>query len=572
MKSRTSHRAGYANYVSVAIAAAVITASSAVPGKAYTFNTSPDWDVELDTNISYGLGVRADARDSRISNNPIQQNNEYKFPNSGNITSSRFDIASELSAEYMNDYGFDVSVAGWKDFAYNGGTQNNPGNFAPGFPYSALSSSPSGHYSSYTNNLYNLGGELDNAFAFANTNVEGIPVSIKVGRFTEYWGDAVFAGFQAISYGQSPIDLIKAVDAPGTQVKDLFMPRGQVSVHVQATPEITVGFQYDLEYRPNRFPEGGTFLGTADPVFIGPQSLAGSAPRSDDYVPPNLNGNFGVELLYAPDALNGTIGMYFRQFDDPTPYSPFEISLANGQKSYHLAYAQHVRLYGLSFDHNIGSLATAIEASVRTNTGLNSVPGGDPAIDPYGHDGARGNILNVVANTIAALTPTPLWQTGTAIAEVAWTHTLAVTHDKAVYDAVGYACAAGGINAGNGERDGCSTDNNVNLNVLFDPQWLQVFPGIDLDAPVSVEYGLYGNGQTFGTSGTGNNAGSVAYSVGIHALIRQKYNVKLDYSGYQSPTGKIAYNGLGQPYYSTGSGEYMWNDKAQVQLTLSYAF
>lgn len=552
----------HAPLVVLAIAAAAGFSHAA---RAYTFNTNPDWDIELDTNLSYTIGTRVQPMNKDIANNPVQQNNEYKFPHSGSIISNRVDAASELSATYQNDYGFDVSVDGWKDFAYNGGVAHGP------YPESLASSSPSGHYGSYTLNNYNVGGELVNAFAFANMQFGNVPVSLKIGRFTEYWGNALFSGFQAISYGQSPIDIIQAVDAPGTEVKDLFMPRTQVSLHIQATPVFTLGLQYQFEFRPNRFPEGGTYLGVADPFFIGPQTLEGAYARGHDYRPPNNDGNFGIEALYSPAVLNGTVGLYFRQFDDPSAYSPAEFNFTN--MTYHLAYARHVRLYGISLDKNIGTVATDFEASVRTNTGLNSVPlAPDPALDPLGRSGARGDTLNVVANGIQALTPTPFWQTGQIVGEIAWTHLLAVTHDRALYNAIGYACAPGGYSAGQGMVNGCSTRNEVNINLLFDPQWLQVFPGIDLDAPIDVNAGIHGNGQTLALSGTGDQAGSVAYSIGIHALIRQLYNIKLSYSGWKSPTAGKVLSPFGQYMYSGGSGEYMWNDKANIELVFSTAF
>ena len=269
--------------------------------------------------------------------------------------------------------------------------------------------------------------------------------------------------------------------------------------------------------------------------------------------------------------LNGTVGLYFRQFDDTSAYSPAEFNFTN--MTYHLAYARHVRLYGISLDKNIGTVATDFEASVRTNTGLNSVPlAADPALDLHGTDGARGNTFNFVANGIQALTPTPLWQTGQLVGEIAWTHLMAVTHDRALYNAIGYACSAGGLSAGQGMVDGCSTPDEVNINILFDPQWLQVIPGVDIDAPFDVNAGIHGNGQTLALGGTGDQAGSVAYSVGVHALVRQLYNIKLSYSGWHSPTDKKVINAFGLQQYSGGSGEYMWNDKGNLELVFSTAF
>jgi hypothetical protein len=533
---------------------------------AYTFNTSPDWNVQLDTNLAYTLGLRAQHMDNRIGNNPIQQNDEYKFPNQGSITSNRFDAASELTASYLQNYGLDVSVDAWKDFAYNGGAGTNPGSFAPGVPYYAISSAPGRRYGAYTNNFYNVGGELENAFVFGNFNAGDVPVEVKVGRFTEYWGNALFSSGASISYGQSPIDIIKAVDAPGTELKDLFLPRGQVSIHANVSQSLTFGFQYQFEWRPNQFPEGGTFMGAGDPFFIGPETFLGEYKRGSDNDPPNIDGNFGVEAVWTPDFLNGAVGLYFRQFDDVSAYTPFELTVSELPPTYHMSYARHIRLYGISLDRNIGTVSTSVEASIRQNTGLSAST--DPVLNPTGNDGPRGNMLNVVANAIYGLTPTPLWATGIAIGEVEWTHVLSVTHDKEDYDAVGYACAEQGL----GENDGCATQNQIGVHLVFDPQWLQVFPGVDIDAPISAAAGLWGYGQTLLLNSNGTTGGSISYSLGVHALLKQKWNINLSYSGFHAPTGQVDHTPLGQPYYNNGVGNYYYNDKGQVQLVLSTAF
>ena len=541
---------------------------------ATTFDAPPGWDIELDTHLSYSLGLRAQPRNDLISNSPIQQNDEFKFPNFGSLDSNRIDVAPEFSVAYEKNTGFDVSMEAWKDFAYNGGNATNPELYAPGVPFSALSSAPDGHYGAYTHYLYNLGAQLDNAYVFENFAVAQVPVSMKVGRFTEYWGNALFAGGQAISYGQSPVDGIKAVDSPGTEVKDLFLPRGQFSLDATVVPQLTLGFQYQFEWRGERLPEGGTFLGVADPFFVGPETIEGAIVRSDnDHTPTNLDGNFGLEALWSPNFLqNGSIGFYYRQFDDIAPYGVYALDVTTPAPVYHLAYARHVHMYAVSLDNNIGPVSTSFEVSARANTGLFMVPGGIPSLDPTGYDGPRGNLLNVLGNAEYILPRGRLWDTGVLVGEIAFTHLLAVTHDPQLYDAVGYACSAHGIDPQYGSRDGCATENEANLNLVFDPTWLQVFPAVDLDAPISVNVGLSGSGQTFVTEGDGTVAGSVAYNAGIHALIKQKYNIKLDYTGFHSTFGKTALTPSGLPYYVTGMGNYMWNDKSQIQLTFSLNF
>lgn len=524
---------------------------------AYVYNFPSGWMVSLNTNMGYSLGIRADKMNGKIGNNPAFQEQEWKHPDVGDITNNRVDVSTELNINYNNEYGIDASVSGWKDFAYNGGIANNPD---PAI--AAYASAPNGHYPSFTNHYYNLGAELGNAYVYANTAIEQMPLSIKIGRFVEYWGTALFSGAQAISYGQEPLDFVKALNAPGSEVKTLFLPRNQISIHLQPSAAWTLGVQYQLEWRPYNLPQGGTWLSFGDMVFNGPQSILGNYTRGKDSTPPDVNGNFGVEALYSPLWLNGTAGLYFRQFDDPAPYAAYTTYKIGNQTYFHNAFAQHVHLYGASLEHSIGPVAATIESSIRTDTALLTASGFTNAA---GTDGARGDIWNVVADSMYTLTPSPFWDTGSLTTEVGYSHLLGVTHGKQWYMADKSAICGSQV-------QGCATNNEANFNVAFDPQWLGVIQNIDVDMPVNLNVGFWGGGQTLMSSGNGYQAGTLAYSAGFHALIRQKYNVQLIYSGYSSPTSGVKTGPGGKTIYSGGDGPWFWNDQSRVLLSMSTAF
>jgi hypothetical protein len=164
-----------------------------------------------------------------------------------------------------------------------------------------------------------------------------------------------------------------------------------------------------------------------------------------------------------------------------------------------------------------------------------------------------------------------LWQTGTLIGEIAWSHVSRVSHNQYLYNGDGYACSAGGLNPSGGVVDGCSTRDLVNATILFDPQWLQVFPGFDIDAPANASFGIYGIGQRLATQSTGVDSKTISYSVGVHGLYLQKYNITLKYNGFHSAVDKPVAAPWGN-YYSGGVGNYMWNDKGQIQLILATSF
>jgi hypothetical protein len=80
----------------------------------------------------------------------------------------------------------------------------------------------------------------------------------------------------------------------------------------------------------------------------------------------------------------------------------------------------------------------------------------------------------------------------------------------------------------------------VGLAVNFTPTWFQVWPGVDLLAPMTWSQGLSGNAAV--QLGGNKNAGN--WSAGVAADIYQKYRVQLSYNGYfgnysTTPTGAM---------------------------------
>ncbi|NPT57139.1 DUF1302 domain-containing protein [Paraburkholderia elongata] len=534
---------------------------------AFPLTILPDWDINWDNTIAYNLGVRAQGINPSIGNNPLYSESDYKFPHAGDVVTNRVSDLMEFDASHEKQYGFRLSASFWKDFAYGGGVANHPGDAVFGVPYSALGSYSGNQYGSYTQRYYQQGGELLDAFGFWNFKLDGQPASLKVGRLTQYWGTALFFGTQGVSYGQNASDGIQGAATPGTQAKQLAIPRAQVLFETQLTPTTSVAAEYFFEYAASRFPEGGTYLGTAGFLFNGPNLLEGNIPRGADVKPNNgFHDDYGLKFSWSPKWLpGGTMGFYYRNLTETSPWVLLGVNPVTGATNYHLAYAPNVKLYGYSLDLPIGAYSAGLDVTYRHNTALNSGLGPLPS-DPSGEAGARGDTLNVVANVLAGLSRSPLWDTGTAIAEVAFTQKLRTTSNSALYNGVGNAAAC----PTGSKWSGCSTNNSVAAAISFDPQWLQVVPGIDLDMPIFAEYGIFGNTPSL----NGTYQGELIYTVGLHALIQQKYNVTLQYNGYHAHTsgGLTSFGPGGPAYYSGGNGPFFYNDKGWISLTLSAQF
>ncbi len=70
--------------------------------------------------------------------------------------------------------------------------------------------------------------------------------------------------------------------------------------------------------------------------------------------------------------------------------------------------------------------------------------------------------------------------------------------------------------------------NFFGLALNFTPTWFQVFPGVDILAPITWSQGISGNAAVL----LGGNEGGGNWSVGVAADIYQKYRIDLKYIGY----------------------------------------
>lgn len=558
------------------IPAGLVAACLPMAAQAFQFDTPSDWKVQWDNTLRYNLGFRVKDVDNRIGNHPSFQQSDYKFSRSGDVVTNRVSLLSEIDVVYQRRMGARLSVTGWKDFAYDNKAETNPGEFAPGLSYSDLQAYRNGRYGAYTDRFYRQGGEVLDAFVFNNFEVADKPVYLRAGQYTEYWGGGLFFPFQSISYSQGAVDFAKLASSPGIETKEAFLPRQQIGLTTQLTDEWAVSAQYFLSFDPNRTPEGGTFLGGADFLWQGPAYLAIPAfipgvgfvaarlPHANDSEPDDINGNYGLRAMWTPSDGRGALGMYYRHFDEAQPWASW-LTFAPGPggvpspTSYRQVYNEGVDLFGLSYDTTLGNNSTSFELSYRRNTALNSLS--SPLVATR-DGGARGKVINAVANIIVPMSTTALWDTGTLTAEVAFAHLLSVTDNKELYTGVGEPMCAGD------KWTGCTTKNYVGLAARFEPQWLQVFPGVDLSMPISDIYGVYGNAAQL----SGTNQGTHTYSAGVKATIRQTLDVSLAYNGYYAKASGRSVTPSGKSFYTGGNGPIGLNDRDWVSLTLKTSF
>jgi hypothetical protein len=534
---------------------------------AFEFDTgNPDLSIRWDNTFRYNLGVRVEGRDSKIGNSAVSDEGTYSF-DTGSAVTNRIDVLSELDVVWKKRYGFRVSGAGWYDAAYDDNSSSNPN-----APLVNIPSYLNRRYTPYINKYYQgPDAELLDAFGFANFDLGAAPTAVKVGRHSLYWGESLFVNgnIHGIAYAQNPLDLQKGFATPGSEAKELFRPLGQVSAQSQVTDTVSVAGQYFWQWEEFRYPEGGTYTGPVDFVFNGPQrqflSNALGFATNGNPLEPSQSGDWGLSTRWSPDWLDGTLGFYYRNYSDKLPQTLLTQVGAN-RSIYNLIYKDDIDLWGISLAKNIGGVSLGAELSYRHNTPLNAqVLGNAAAAGPIARGttpGPVGDTYHGVVNVVGLIPRTAVFDAANYGVELTWSQWADVKSGANLFFAEGYpGCVVAGQPAG--KWDGCTTKNYFGLAAAFTPTWFQVFPGIDLQAPLTFATGLKGNAATV----FGGNQANGNYTIGVGADIYQKYRVDLKYIDWFG-----RYKDNGNAVTSQNGFTTLLSDRGFVSLTVKVTF
>jgi hypothetical protein len=567
-----------------AVAVAVL-AILALTGTAHAVEIdtgNPDVVLRFDNTVRYNLGYRVQGQDPKILANPNYDDGDRNFAK-GALVASRFDLLSELDLVVDKKYGFRVSAASWTDLAYrNLDNRNNASanTLVNGVP-------TAGALSPYTERFAKgASGEFLDAFVFANFEVADMPVNVRAGRHTVYWGESLLGGgaLHGISYGQYSLDLWKGYGTPGVEAKELYRPRESITAQIQPSPELTLAAQTFFDWESARYPESGSYLTVHDALLHGGQSfiigpnqrlLQGAAGA------PKKNGDFGLSARWSPEWLDGTAGLYYRRTADIQPqlavvpavaaapaatctalgFTPLAPStcyinpaaatvpqiLAGSMGQYRTFYGRDIDIFGLSLSQNLAGVSVGAELSVRHNMPLSSAAvtvlptplanpaNGQVALSALTDDapGARGDTLHALVNAIGLVPKTALFDTASWQTELIYSRWLKVTQNAAAFK------GSDAYRANPANIDGVTRDF-VGLAINFTPTWFQVFPSVDLSMPLAWSGGLSGIAAVT----SGGSKGNGSYGIGLNADIQSKYSLGLRYVGFygdysETPTGAM---------------------------------
>ena len=239
------------------------------------------------------------------------------------------------------------------------------------------------------------GVQLLDAFLYHNYSIGDMPGSVRIGKQVVSWGESTFIqnGINSIN----PID-VAAFRRPGAEIKEGLIPVNMLYLSQSLTDNLGMEAFYQLEWDQTVIDNCGTFFSPSDTLADGcyQVGVGGSqngangdptfvyVPRAGD-VDAKDEGQFGVSFRYYAEQLHQTeFGLYFMNIHSRLPtYNTIsgggqtvigaEPNSQTGQVdvallgNYFLAYPEDIRIYGMSFQTNLGGTALSGEVSYRPN-------------------------------------------------------------------------------------------------------------------------------------------------------------------------------------------------------------
>lgn len=517
-----------------------------------------DVKIYFDNTIKYSTAARVKDVNSSVADNsigPQANTNDGDLNFKRGLISNRVDLLSEFGLTYKRDFGFRVSGAGWYDTVYN---QSNDNQGALG---GALVNSTTAGYNRFTDKTRSLHGrnvELLDAFMFGKVDMGDSSMNLKGGRFTQIYGESLFFGSNGIAAAQTSLDLIKALSVPNSRFQEILRPINQLSAQYQVSSDLLVGAYYQLEWRKSRLPGAGSYFSFADFVDGGGESLI-LGPGATAYRGSDINardsGQGGMQVKYSYGDVD--YGLYAAQFHDKMPqfYVRPGVNARNGGVGdYVQVYGENIRVAGGSASTVIGGVNVAAEMSFRDNMplvargntvilpGNTTADGDDHAAYPVGRT-AHFNVsaINVFAGS-------SVWDGAELIAEFAFNRRLSVDKNR-------------------NQLDPLATRDAGALQFIFSPQYFQVLPGVDLQVPIGVSYGLFGRSSVNGVLFPSEKGGNI--SIGLKADYEKTWQASLNYTHYVGEAGSVI-------RYNTAVPELSYNnfhgDRDFIALTVQRTF
>lgn len=285
-------------------------------------------------------------------------NSALKASQAGNANFDRWDPVStvakftaDIDLSYQN-YGLFLRGNTWYDYELKKGNRpvgNAANGYTPGKPLSDRGFPSEQKFS---------GAQLLDAYAYAEWDVNNIPVGVRAGRHALAWGESMLlgGGINIIN----PYD-VAALQRAGSELKEALLPVGMVSVNAGVTNDLNLSAFYQYEWEATRLPQCGTFFSVFDGVQEGCTTADfGFGLMDGHFKSPDNGGQYGVAARYFSTELKTEFGAYYVNYHSRNPF------VGNFTATdYDVLFPEDIQIFGLSAAGSIGTSSVYGEVAYR---------------------------------------------------------------------------------------------------------------------------------------------------------------------------------------------------------------
>ncbi len=518
----------------------------------------------FDSSISFGVSKRMEDRDPELISSGNGGTGFSNVGDDGDLNFDKGDVFSrtlkgvhDLSLRKDNVGAF-VRVKWWNDFELKDGDRlhgHEPNDATGGRPLDDTDFHDLAQFS---------GGEILDAFVFAEMEVNEKPLDLRVGKQVVNWGESTFiqGGINVVN----PVD-VSAFRRPGAELKEGLLPVNMVYANFGATDNLTVEGFYQLDWEKTVLDGCGTFFSGGDFVPDGCDRItfAGAIPDADNYAAGTIvnraadneaedSGQYGLGLRYYSEAMDAELGFYYTNYHSRLPYISVQKS-SNGLPllgggagiEYLIEYPEDISLVGVSIATSIGEWAVSGEISHRDGMPIQingpeilaaALAGAPTTFLPNWNAAANGSVISGFDRydvTQAQVTFVRFFERVagasrlTVVGEVGAT----LVHDLPGIDEQRYGRApvfgAGSLGVGPNPDDGYVTDSAWGYRLLAQLDYSNVFSGVSLAPRVFLRHDVSGYspdpGQQF-------QEGRQSVGFGLKASYRDTYTANLSYTRF----------------------------------------
>lgn len=451
---------------------------------AMKFYPGENTTIDCDVTIKYGAGWRVSDRDNDKLANINADDGNRNF-DQWSMVNNKATLIADIDIQHKN-FGLFIRPKAFYDQVYMSDNDND----SPGTNNALVGGliNDNDEWADDVEDVHGRDAEILDLFAYANFDLGGHFVELRVGKQVISWGESLLIS-GGISSAQSHVDTAAAVSV-GTELKEIFMPSEAAYLQVELTNALALSGYYQWKWEKTRLYEGGTFFASSvigdvlddlgAPILGGPNFVV--YPRGTDKDASD-SGQFGIALTYmAEQLMNGTeFGLYYINYHDKFP----TVNTGALFTPYFLSYTEDIKVYGVSYSSQVGDANISGEFSYRQDFGFGP--------------GLEGNYWQAQTSWIyAAAPPLPIAEYYSIMGEIACARTIGLMDDVFAWQ--------------------------YSLRLGFD--WYQVFQGTDFALDFAYAEDCSG---TMPTSSMGYNEGEASGSIAVEFLYNNIYKANITY-------------------------------------------